>query len=287
MHRFALLLALAASPAAATLTGSGTVDFTFTAFHGPFSQDFGRFLFQGRVNGGTPVDNGTGQPFFPRNGDLALSGQSVSFSPSVILGGMILSTSTNNIISFMPIASFTNQPRGVPFKIGTFTFTNGEWFGGFLGNPLLAIPSFFDFTLTTHSATPEFNQIINDSVKMTVNAADCSLPRGPEDQADFISIAGAPQLGSLRVYDSGGGGACTPAGFTQTGTIDLFVKFNSLDYVALRNPQGGFFSPSAAPGPLGGVPEPASWALMIAGFGLVGATARRRRSTCIAERTAR
>ena len=35
---------------------------------------------------------------------------------------------------------------------------------------------------------------------------------------------------------------------------------------------------SATPGPgTGGVPEPASWALMIAGFGLVGAASRRRR----------
>ena len=29
------------------------------------------------------------------------------------------------------------------------------------------------------------------------------------------------------------------------------------------------------------VPEPASWAMMIAGFGLVGATARRRRGTVV------
>ena len=34
--------------------------------------------------------------------------------------------------------------------------------------------------------------------------------------------------------------------------------------------------------PGGGVPEPASWAMLIAGFGLVGAAARRRRSTVVA-----
>ena len=33
---------------------------------------------------------------------------------------------------------------------------------------------------------------------------------------------------------------------------------------------------------VGGVPEPASWAMMIAGFGLVGAAARRRRQTVTA-----
>jgi PEP-CTERM motif len=36
--------------------------------------------------------------------------------------------------------------------------------------------------------------------------------------------------------------------------------------------------PSALPGTGGGVPEPASWALMISGFGLAGAAMRRRRS---------
>jgi len=35
-------------------------------------------------------------------------------------------------------------------------------------------------------------------------------------------------------------------------------------------------NPGAAPPPSGGVPEPASWALMIAGFGLAGAALRRR-----------
>ena len=32
----------------------------------------------------------------------------------------------------------------------------------------------------------------------------------------------------------------------------------------------------------GGVPEPASWALMIAGFGLAGAQLRRRRTAAVA-----
>ncbi len=34
---------------------------------------------------------------------------------------------------------------------------------------------------------------------------------------------------------------------------------------------------SDVPGPGGGVPEPATWAMLIMGFGLVGSAARRRR----------
>jgi hypothetical protein len=39
---------------------------------------------------------------------------------------------------------------------------------------------------------------------------------------------------------------------------------------------------SSTPGPGPAVPEPASWAMMIAGFGLTGAAMRRRRSTAVA-----
>jgi hypothetical protein len=40
--------------------------------------------------------------------------------------------------------------------------------------------------------------------------------------------------------------------------------------------------PPVTPPPTGAVPEPASWAMMIAGFGLVGAAARRRRPATVA-----
>ena len=39
---------------------------------------------------------------------------------------------------------------------------------------------------------------------------------------------------------------------------------------------------STLPPPMPGVPEPSSWAMMIAGFGLVGASMRRRKSTVVA-----
>ncbi|WP_235902577.1 PEPxxWA-CTERM sorting domain-containing protein [Sandarakinorhabdus oryzae] len=38
----------------------------------------------------------------------------------------------------------------------------------------------------------------------------------------------------------------------------------------------GSFAGSVGEGPTGGVPEPSSWAMMLAGFGMVGFTARRR-----------
>lgn len=44
----------------------------------------------------------------------------------------------------------------------------------------------------------------------------------------------------------------------------------------LAGPQNGPQAPDQVDGPIGAVPEPASWAMMIAGFGLAGAAMRRR-----------
>jgi hypothetical protein len=60
------------------------------------------------------------------------------------------------------------------------------------------------------------------------------------------------------------------------GTIDYLV-FDG------EGGGGGFVLDNAVfnEGGVGGIPEPATWAMMIAGFGLVGATMRRRRSVAV------
>jgi hypothetical protein len=68
-----------------------------------------------------------------------------------------------------------------------------------------------------------------------------------------------------------GSGDLSFAGLRQTLTI------NSSDLQGPREYDRAFFFFSELP--QGGVvPEPQSWAMLIAGFGLVGAAARRRRS---------
>ncbi|MGL4543778.1 MAG: PEPxxWA-CTERM sorting domain-containing protein, partial [Polymorphobacter sp.] len=62
-----------------------------------------------------------------------------------------------------------------------------------------------------------------------------------------------------------------PVGVTFSGTAKSIEFAGVANFVVFDDVTFG----SATPGP--GVPEPASWALMIAGFGLVGASLRRRR----------
>lgn len=278
-------LALAASAAQAA-HGSGTITFGFTGFSGPFGStkianlaDMSQWLLVGSVNGQTPTVNGVngdaGSGFLYPGGTAPLSGHSVDMVYANVPGAL------DNIVSFTPNPlGFNDVNTGDPFLLGTIAFTNGQWVGG-SGNPLTNFPTTLNFTLSTHSSTPEFNQTLNDSIVMVTNQAangdiDCDTnEQTRQDEADFVYIGSAPSIGSGRVYDK----SCAPPGVSNFGTVELWAKFGSLDYVNLRNPTGGMFlSDSVGVGPIGGgVPEPAAWALMIAGFGLTGAALRGRR----------
>lgn len=72
-------------------------------------------------------------------------------------------------------------------------------------------------------------------------------------------------------------GSVAVGSFTQGGEVHLGTFRGSLNakLVAALTPQGG----SVGGGTVGAVPEPAQWALFIAGFGMIGATARQQRRT--------
>ncbi|MGI4875962.1 MAG: PEPxxWA-CTERM sorting domain-containing protein, partial [Janthinobacterium lividum] len=87
----------------------------------------------------------------------------------------------------------------------------------------------------------------------------------------------------LTVPNTIGSGGSTSGSILYYGFYDTGKTYKS---VAFGNSSGGIdnfafddFSIGSAAQvvPVPGVPEPTSWALMIAGFGAVGAAARRRR----------
>jgi hypothetical protein len=80
------------------------------------------------------------------------------------------------------------------------------------------------------------------------------------DVGAAVTALGASQFRFLRIDGTSSGAISGSAGF-------------DLDAIGLVN----FTEVTTPPGP-GVVPEPASWAMMIAGFGLVGGAARRRRN---------
>jgi hypothetical protein len=87
----------------------------------------------------------------------------------------------------------------------------------------------------------------------------------------FASLAPVPDGTYIGAPD-----AAFDSGKFAKGTISLAAG-DTLSFKAITIPDGytdGTLAVTSLGGP--GVPEPASWALMIAGFGLVGAAMRRR-----------
>lgn len=270
--------------------GSFSISFNFTGFDGAFAaaapgldlSDPANYQLIGSVNGvepvfdGQTVDSGFGSLYLSGHGPL--SGQSATLIYDNLPGAVA------NVISFTPAPDYSNISVGQEFEIGTISFTNGQWVGG-SADPAHNMPAYLHFSLTTTSTdTPAFNQQIDDSIVLTTNelknqiAPDgtdlCTTAQGQHDEADFVSVQNGSFMGSARVPDK----FCKAPTDTNQGTIELWTKFGSLDYVALRNPGGSaFFDPGTGVGPLG-VPEPSSWVMSILGFAAMGFAARRRRS---------
>ncbi len=95
--------------------------------------------------------------------------------------------------------------------------------------------------------------------------------------------SGIVSLNGTQIASISGFGTLTPFGTNA----NLFVAgINHLDFTLINSGGPEAFQVAGltvTAAPLSGtVPEPASWALMVAGFGLVGAAARRRKTTTVA-----
>lgn len=299
-RRVALALGLGLAAPAAAVTGSGMVEFRFGSFFGPYgvvvppdANGNGGFSMTGTVNGATPINVGS-LPANPEDATytLGLIGPTTNFGPFPQTGAptttvtlledpLDAGTPRQNIFSWSA-NPFTNVAIGQTITLGTLTFQNGSWFGAGFDVPNVVTTLRFKVT-TTSADGPVFNQVRNLSLVHTANRLiDPNTLQGLEAAADWVTLRDEDNgivLNSFRVFDAG----LAPAGFTNVGTVDLIGRFGSLDIIGFANPAGGFLTDSSDPLPPGGgggppaIPEPASWALLIAGFGLTGAVARRRR----------
>ncbi|HEX2542422.1 MAG TPA: PEP-CTERM sorting domain-containing protein [Caldimonas sp.] len=151
------------------------------------------------------------------------------------------------------------------FLLGTLLFTNG------LGS---ALDASFGFTLTTHSPAAALdNQTVSDTLRMTVTTNDFAVGT-PAQNADFVWFMSdiTSPLGSLRAFEL----QDSPTG-TNTATAKVFGYIDSLHLSGFADATGGFIDPGIDLQPTAAVPEPETYALMLAGLGLLG-LARARRS---------
>lgn len=165
----------------------------------------------------------------------------------------------DNLISFAPKNDLTLTAVGQQFLLGTFSFTNGSFYGG---------PGYqdhrFGFSLTTHSADPLFDgHVFSDVLALTVTRG---LEGTPEENADFLHFENRPDLGSIRVLERQNG--------SNTGSVDLYGTIGSLIPSRFANPQGGAFL-NASVTPALAVPEPDT--AVFVGLGLLVLLAYRKR----------
>ena len=208
-------------------------------------------------------------------------------------GGVLFATGfpSNTLLQFEPGSinpdrTINLSPLGVFSSVGSLGFVPA----GFAGAGSFKIVSYNGSIFYDASLTPDgmgtYNVTINDSF---------SIQGGPEGIAyvdgsnagfgvDSILISeyganavgvynvganGNPVEGSRRLFLSGLAGAEGAAIDPVTGDF-LFSTFGGDNGVYVVS---GF----VAPPPIGAIPEPATWAMMILGLGLAGATVRRRR----------
>ncbi len=117
------------------------------------------------------------------------------------------------------------------------------------------------------------------------------------DPTVTFNFSGSPTINGIRIHvdNSGVGGVFTPASILVDGVSQVFSgpSPGSIGWINLSglNLTGGSHTVQFFQAPAtwtfvseikfdgkGGVPEPATWAMMIAGFGLAGTALRRRRA---------
>jgi hypothetical protein len=136
----------------------------------------------------------------------------------------------------------------------------------------------------TGSSTGDFTglgvQALLPSTFLATNGSVFSFTSGWGDFTGTVSNVTATGPASNRVLSAFALGTFSPlgiySGFDQ-GPASLTFSFTQNNENGAI--QGGF---TLSTPPNGVIPEPASWAMLIAGFGLTGAAMRRRRSTVAA-----
>jgi hypothetical protein len=163
-----------------------------------------------------------------------------------------------------------NVSPGSVFTVGTFTLTNGGWFGNNANNSYYLPDVDLGFSITTHSSDPLLDRIVfTDTLRFVVTS-----PEGPNfslaDDADYFYFLNHPELGTMSVIEAVDAAGNPTSG--NVGTVSLTVKIGSLIPVGFSNATGGAFIGN----PVSAVPEPAAGLLWGAGGLAVLCIARRR-----------
>lgn len=183
---------------------------------------------------------------------------------------------------FMEVGSSEAEPltislaAGGAFNMTSFYMGLGDWNVG-------------DTDLNTGLLNGGTDSVMLVGQKAAGCLSQCTLTATVEVGANWTiyGLGGFTDLASLTIYQPMTHGIQTncdaypPTGAPGASSQDCgWLAFDNFNYVVDTDGFGG--GPNEPPGSVSStpapIPEPASWALMIAGFGVVGAALRRRRT---------
>lgn len=171
--------------------------------------------------------------------------------------------------------STNDGPRGVgsPLVIGDFSFTATDPFGL---PPILVYPrqstnnpDFGGTSIFPNRSEPGLTIARTDGGAFTFNSVDLTFAF--DDQNEFFP-------GGLATYTFDGGTSSVTRAFDNLAGFQTFTfNLGGLTSVRISSASPFAIDNVVLDQVTGAVPEPATWAMMIGGFGLVGGAVRRRR----------
>ena len=158
------------------------------------------------------------------------------------------------------LSDVQNDLLGLAFNVGSFQFLN-----------LRADISSIDLDrqggpFVAPGSIPDFQFSLYDNPTGAVGL-------GSGAALDIFNVSGTASARNVFDWTTALGGL--DASGSTNGNVILRIDLLSGGYAAIDNLR---IVASNTPGDVGGVPEPATWAMMILGFGVVGGAMRRRRS---------
>ena len=186
------------------------------------------------------------------------------------------------LLSFVSTASLAIATLGVSTAADaavTYTFAGSYTTDRNSNNDPIA-SQIATFTFTVPTFLSGYNDVTPSSCQTNDPRFVCGLTQRLEAYpTGFGSAVGGDYIG-LNLANADGSGSGTGFYFFQKGALSAAGTYSNAGY---PNPDGGYGNAGAATllvSGFGAVPEPSTWAMLIAGFGMIGFAIRKRSNVC-------